>query len=364
MIILQVCHFISSCPGNFISSLECLENKLDQLGHETIYVFPEPAKDTSWCKNIQKRRKVYFIPYTEALKKISTYIKLRKIFKENRINVVHSHYDVYDFPVTLMAPKNTKIFLHLHNALPEDYWAKGGIVRKLKYTLGRYVYKKAYLISVSDYYRNIACKKRFRREQSTILVNGVVLKNIPKTECTTKKYDFLTFASDFYGKGADIIIKASKKLKDDGYNFKVLLCGGGRETGWKDLDDYLSGETTKQNWLETTNVVNDVGSLYSVSSSFISASRRETFSLSVCEAAYAGIKVVSSDIPGLEWAKEIPTVKFFKDGDWNELYKCMKSILDNKHSIYNKIEESRKIIEEKYSINLWVENLVHIYTTK
>lgn len=363
MVVLQVCNFISRCPGNFIFLLKGLEKKIVEEGGEMIYIFPEPAKDREWCKEIQKRAKVYFVPYEDALKKVNTYKIIRKVCSKHKVNIVHSHHDAYDFPVTLMAPLKTKVFIHLHNAIGENYWNHKGIIRGLKYVVGRQIYKRANLISVSEHHRKIACKKRFNINKSRVLLNGISLDRIPKTEQLEKQFNFLTFASDFYGKGGDLVIEACKRLANEGYRFKLLFCSGGRKEGWKEFEKYFPNEMPE--WIETCNVVDDIGELYSKCNVFISASRKETFSFSVCEAIYSGMKVISTDIPGLEWAKNIPSVEFCQNEDPNDLLRVMKNCIANNYTVnISRIEKSRNIIEEKYSQDTWVKNLLNIYKGK
>lgn len=157
-------------------------------------------------------------------------------------------------------------------------------------------------------------------------------------------------------------LEACKLLEQDGYKFKILFCGGGREEGWKEMDKYINDSISKTSWLEIKDTVDDISELYSSSKTFISASRRETFSLAICEAAYAGMQVISSDIEGVKWAKELPTVRFFADGNWIELYEIMKKVLDNNVRVTNEqIENSKMIIEKKYSIDKWVNQILSIY---
>ena len=358
--VLQVCNFISKCPGNFIFLLEKLEKKIKDNGGKMIYVFPEPAKQYDWCQQIQKRTIVYFVPYKNCIKNIETYKILKKIFKNNNIDIVHSHHDMYDFPVTLIAPKNVKIYLHLHNAIGENYWNNKGIIRKIKYFFGQKIYKRTHLISVSEYYKNIACKKRFDENKSIVLDNGICLERLDISKEFSKEFEFLTFASDFYGKGGDIVIDACSKLEKKGYRFKLLFCGGGRDTGWSEFEKYLNQAEVES--IEKCEVVDDVRELYNKCRVFISASRKETFSQSVCEAVYSGMQVISSDIPGLEWAKKVPTVKFFAQLNADELANKMEECIENVDGYdEKKIKKSKKIIEENYSDDIWVNKLFDIY---
>lgn len=117
MVVLQVCAYGAEHPGNFIASLETLESALKQKGIDTIYAFVEKARDRRWCKDIQRRSKVYFLPEAKARVLPKTYKLFRRIYSENDISIVHSHFELYDIPTTVTAPKGIKVFWHLHDPI-------------------------------------------------------------------------------------------------------------------------------------------------------------------------------------------------------------------------------------------------------
>ena len=171
MTVLQVCAFGAEQPGNFIASLEALERALANKGVQTIYAFVERAADRAWCKEIAKRTKVYFLPEAKARILPKTYQVIRRIYEENSVDVLHTHFELYDIPATVTAPKNVKVFWHLHdpivpgNGLRSTLW-------KLQYG---HVGKRATLLSVADYYRNVAVSLGFPKEQTELILNGIDL---------------------------------------------------------------------------------------------------------------------------------------------------------------------------------------------
>lgn len=363
MTIMQICSYSPNYSGAFIASLACLEKKLEEMAHNTIYAFPDTARNMEWCKEIQKRTRVYFLPHKNAVKNIKTYTTLRKIYKENKIGAVHCHFSDYDIPAMLTVPKSAAVFIHFHGMFKESDWNGANILKEIKHAAGGKFYKNAYLIFVLEYYKEIGCRKIFDINRAFSLPNGIVLSNISKAEDSVKKYDFLTFAGEFYRKGGDLIFRVCDKLWNEGYKFKLLLCGGNQGAGWRDVDDFLTLNNMKSDWLERSETVEDVGVLRQASKSFVTASHMESFAYAAGEAAYAGLPVIASDIPGHKWAKEIPAVRFFADGDENELYKCMKKILEDGNDVLTaeQIQLSRRIIENEYSIDVWTDKLLRIY---
>ena len=107
--------------------------------------------------------------------------------------------------------------------------------------------------------------------------------------------------------------------------------------------------------------MSDINQLFDNSKVFIQASRRETFSYAVCEAAYAGLPVISSDIAGLEWAHELPSVTFFPSEDVQTLYEAMKTFLDGQTISEQAVQKSRKHIEDTLSLEVWAKHVMEHY---
>ena len=356
MTVLQVCAYGASYAGNFIASLEALEVELAKHNIRTIYAFVGRAREQEWCKKIQQRTKVYFLPEAKARILPKTYDVFRKIYKENDISVVHSHFELYDIPATVMAKPGTKIFWHLHDPIKLEKQSKSRqILTKLQYGV---VGRKATLLAVAEEYRKVVAGLGFPEAQTTTLVNGLDLNRVTPVDSNRQtRYDFLTFGWDFYRKGGDVILEACRRLAAQGHDFRLLF--NGNALTWPKLEEYLNGE--KPSWLELGQPVENINELFVASRVFIQASRRETFSYAVCEAAYAGLPVISTDIAGLEWAHNLPTVEFVKNEDVNGLYEAMKAYLEGKSFPEDQSEQSREIIAEKYSTKEWTRKVLERY---
>ena len=94
MTVLQVCAFAAPNAGNFIASLTNLEERLAEKGIQTIYAFADGARDKTWCQEIQKRTKVYFLPTAHARILPKTYQLFKRIYQENDIAIMHSHFEL------------------------------------------------------------------------------------------------------------------------------------------------------------------------------------------------------------------------------------------------------------------------------
>lgn len=337
-----------------MKSIYALENAVRSYGYEFIYAFPESAQDREWCKDLAKRSKVYFLPLEKARIRLLTYQKLKRVFIDNPdITIVHSHFELYDLPLSIVCPKKVKLFWHLHDPLTVGKRIKNSrdLLALVQY---KYCSRRAILISVAKKYKNDIVNIGFREKNAFVVENGIDLDRIKlQQNDRSKEYTFLSYVWDFYRKGGDILLKACDRLITNGYDCKVLLIGN------QDAITYI--EKNYPNRVSDFIVQGadpDVNNYLSKSHIFVSSSRKETFSYAVCEAAYAGLPVISSDIYGLEWAYEVPSVFFFESENVDSLYNTMVNCLNN-HQLDDNV--SRTVISEKYSTSAWCKRIIEIY---
>ena len=352
-VILQVCAFAAPYPGNFIKSLKALENSMNTLGYRTIYAFPITAKDKDWCVEFAKGKLVYYLPLHKARITPQTYIIMRKIYRENNVQITHTHFGLYDIPSIMCAPFKTKVYWHLHDAYRPSKKISRNILNRLQYSIFS---KRAILISVSDYYRKELIKIGFSPTRTYTVLNGIDLNRIKQQKIKEKTNNLLTFGWDFHTKGVDIIFKALEKMRQNGYYFNLLIVGI-PETK-KIINDFFNRELPE--WLEFYEPVSDINVLFDKADIFIQASRYETFSYAVCEAAYAGLPVIASDIPGLEWARDLPSISFFNSEDHYHLFQVIKLKLDSNEEESN-IEKSKHIIKNNFTVEAWARNIIEVY---
>ena len=220
MDILQVSAYCGPTGGNYVASMQDLAQRMKKLGYTTIYALSESIKGTAWCRELQEKSTVYFLPVAHARLKKKTYSTLRKIYSNHDIAIIHSHFELYDIPVVLTAPKSAKIFWHLHDPIADSFKAQTlsrKLLIKLQYAcLGRNVK----LITRSEKHGHFASKLGFNAAHTVYIPNGLDLARIHNTYGEDKNPEFLMFCWDFYRKGGDIALKAADRLYSDGYDFK------------------------------------------------------------------------------------------------------------------------------------------------
>ena len=350
-IILQVCAFGAPNPGNFIAALLKLQDTMKEHGYETIYAFPEKAKNKEWCKSLSSHSRIYFLPEAKARILPKTYQIFRKIYKENQVSIVHSHFELYDIPATIMAPKSARTFWHLHDALEENYKRGSGsrkLLTKIQYGMfGR----KSLLLSVSKEHARFAEILGFPKEQIYYLPNGINTERIIPVDYRNRSSDFLMFGWDVKRKGVDLAIAAMKYLNSDQTRIVVV------------------GEEECKNYLEQNSVpgiiykepVTNVNELYSKAKAFLHISRAEGLSYALLEAIYAGLPVICSDIPENQFARKFRGVYFVRNEDAVEIAHAIEDA--NLQTLYSKenADYNRSLLEKQYSLNAWCINILKFY---
>lgn len=351
MTVLQVCAYAAPYEGNFIKSLKELGKELKSKDINMIYAFPESCKDIEWCQNLEKETDVYYLPLAKARIRFETYIVLMNVYKKHPdISIVHSHFELYDVPVTMTAPQNVKVFWHLHDAIQEYTALRYKIEHKLQYGI---FHKNAVLLSVSEKHKDYAISKGFPKKNTRFVPNGLDLDRIKLVDHNAEKeFDFLMFGWEIERKGVDLCIEAVKKLKS---NLKVGIVGIDKTR--EDLENrygIVEG-------VEVIDPVDDINELYEKSRCFLHISRAEGLSYALLEVIYAGMPVVCSDISENSFASKFPIVTMIKNEDIESISKAMKKQIESPVPDYQDIETSRQMIVGEYSVSCWVKNILSHY---
>ena len=350
--ILQVCAYSAPYPGNFIATLTSLAKFNYIKGYTTIFAFPETAKLYDWCNELEKTYIIYYLPLKKARINLKTYIRIRQIYKENNIVIAHSHFELYDIPVSLMAPKEVKLYWHLHDALELIYKNSNIIYRliwKIQYAVCG---KNVVLLSVSEKGKEFASYLGFRSSNSFFVPNGIDINRIDQSKNGKTKNNFLIYGWDYYRKGVDILINAVEILKDMDFECRVVA----------DIDVYNKISEYGYKQIRYQKPVQCVADLYSETKCFLHISRHEGLSYALLEAIYAGCIVICSDIEQNRFAKCFPNVFFVPVGDSDAVAKCMKSIILGELKISNSdIKKAKEIITNEYSLDAWLNKIQGYY---
>lgn len=358
MKVINISNFFAEFGGAFIEQLIILNEELIKQGNESILIFPEEARYTKWAKNLSEKYRVYFVSLINKKNKQKVINELKEIFKIENPDIIHSHFDGYDIPITKAAREDVIKIYHRHNEFDLSnlcLYKKIYASINLKVNM-RYLRKKGYSIFNSkDMLKSFLNRNYVLENRALIVMNGISTKRLDKKYDISNNYTkpiILSFIGNWYRKGGDILFKAIEQINKE--NIKVYLASiVSQEFIIKNIG-YLP------KWFIPLEVTDDVGKYYSMVDIFVSSSRKETFSYALAEAIYSKLNCISSDIDGVQWAKEIPSVKFFKITNIEELVEKIEGTLIENYDeeVYDK---SQKIIKEKYSEYVWVQNIINVY---
>lgn len=353
MVVLHVCAFAAPNAGNFIATLTQLEQTLGARGIQTIYAFSDGARDKSWCREIQKRTKVYFLPTANARILPETYRIFSAIHKENRVDIIHSHFELYDVPATVTAPKGARIFWHLHDALKENYM-KAGTTRKLLTRLQYGIFSsRAVLLSVSEEHAAFAKDLGFPAEKIQYFPNGINTDRIKPVSFAQSEGFFLQFGWEVIRKGVDLVVQAARLVRSADVRIVIV--------GQEKCREYLE-ENCPSDMIQYRTPVNDINALYCNAKAFLHVSRAEGLSYALLEAIYAGLPVICSDIPENQFARAFRNVFFVENENTEEIARTIDCVNSQASGVQQAdVDFNRALIRQQYSLDAWVDRLVRLY---
>ena len=332
-------------PGNFVSSVRLLNEKVKAKGGKIVFVFPQEVKERGWISQF-KDEKVYFLPY--APYSFLTIKALRKIFKDEKIDVIYSHFSGWDISSRIAAPFIRNVWHCRMNVRTET------VLKKLKYFIKYRIIgaNRTFSIGVSPAVGKKLTAVAGRKKACTIC-DGIDFSRLHIREnYAEEKKRVLILGWQPQVKGFDTACDAF----ESGVNGLTLSVSCQQAT-----KDYIAArfKETLPSWLETIEPTDNVASLYDNTDIFLSASITEGFSAAIAEALYSGLPCVISDIEGTDWAWEMKNVFVFKTGDANSLAAALKKCRETAMTFEN-AEYNRRILLEKYSLDSWAEKVMNV----
>ena len=353
--VLQILSYAAPYRGNFIPSLEHLENAYKD--GRMIYLFPVTAQNVSWMPIFQQEHKVYFMPNGFFGKQISWAIlkKLREIIKEEDIKVIHTHFLVYNY--SLFVAKHTfarkiKMIAHIHNqfAIPST---KSAPIKK-------FVMEHSYdtIIGVS---KSVAdgLNRQIKHKNITYINNAICFSRLDAYEKISLRENenqkvVLMAGWPALVKGVDIAAQAILELRNDGCDIKLCIMQSGDFEQTQHCVTEAIG--SYPDWVEILPPREDVATYYNAADIFLSASRTEAFSYCLVEAAYCTPMLITSDIPGPSDLK-IDGMEKFVSEDVEDLAHKMKELL----VISMDVEERKYNVIRLYELRHWAEAIAELY---
>lgn len=339
--------FCAAYPGNFISSLKELENKLSNK-YRLIYFFraSESVQFLSWYQSFSSIRECHLTPFTTSgAKDIATKMNAEKP------SFVCFHFGGLSFPYSIFrhCTKNTKkectFLLHVHS----NPSFQKGIVPRIKRTIAKIVCPKSFVF--------VACSKEIFKilsdwhKGNTIYLNPNGFdysrlsfssgKTVPQNE-----HCAIMFGYDYHIKGVDIAVSIAREYHRQDPAFHLYIVAA------KNIDDIR--KKISASYLDYSKYVSiippqqDVRSVYGLAQVYLLSSRTEGLPYSVLEASYSGLDIVASDLPCLRTHPSIPHLHTFPIGNTSNAVNLLKVCFGAKF-----IAPASKADFEAFSISEW-----------
>lgn len=359
--VLHIMNYAACYRGNFIDSLESLDKKLQSDGLKNIYLFTGEAKKEgpmSWIKEMQHQgEEVYFL--TERRNMDAKLI--RRLIKEKNVKAVHTHFitfrqylAVYQATFASRLP----ILMHVHNH-------SKAAANPVKKVLRRMLYGKCIMIACSkSVYQSL--ERDYPKNEKYSIDNGVNFSRLDTYEILSREEFelensdgvFLIFGFDFYRKGVDLAVKALKRLREQGYDYSLIVS---LSTNFQQVENNIAdilGEMPA--WVKVIKARNDVAALYNIADVFLSPSREEGLPYSVVEAGYCSCSVVMSDISAQVHLK-IPYGHWFKSEDVEDFSnKILKARAEHSQKLKN-LDKVKESMRANYALDAWSSQLEMLY---
>ncbi len=371
--VVHIADFATPHAGGFISSLKVLATEAKAKGYQVVMVFPAAAEKTAWALQLQQNGfALRFLPSNLSLFALVRHI--RSVVCEEKAELLHTHFSNYNFPAAIVSLlslfTNRKIYVvwHFHS----DWRTRLTLKRRMKdFILYRLLGRVTFGIAVSESIRAEIGGRGMPLQRIKYVPNGFDAARL--AGCNKDKAAlrgelgippqtraFLAFGWEPVTKGVDLLLAAFAQLCNGEKCNKIGLLLIGKEPMMQYVKEWSRGD--KPPWLYLAEPREQVAELYTVSDVFISASRSEGFPYSVVEAMASRLPVISSDIPGVAWAKGVQGVVFFSSCDATDLVRGITEVISWSDAQWKgNVNANRSFVTEKYSLQTWAKNVLEVY---
>jgi len=298
-------------------------------------------------------------------------MQVRKIIKQKKIRIVHTHLpsaDTVGRIAALLCPQVKWIISSIH---AQDEWKR---VRTLPYAILRTFnrvtvncFKRVKLIAVSKAVKAHCMEYEYiRGDKITVVYNFVNYEeneknnhkeNMPPLK-TPDNFVMVTIARIDPVKGYTTLLNAVKTLCDEGQNILLVALGEGSQR--QELETFVQKNGLKQH-VRFMGFRKNTYDFLRGADLFVLASTQEGQSLAVLEAFYCGTPVLASDIlANSELLGDGKNGVLFRANDTGDLAQKIKEIRENKYDLAA-IRENAKAFGQTMSIENHTMQLERIY---
>jgi len=351
-------------PGNFICSLNKLEDEIKEDGGTIVYVFTECDLNANWIRQFMQEKEFVYVLSTNKWKSL---FQLKNLIQKHHVNIVHSHFVgcFYQLPVNYLKKifrKKIVMVRHLHNQYP----IKSRVIEFIqKLLMPSDIIIGCSLPIAEDY---IECKMNNSNVVYSI-PNAIQFERLDTYEILKKEdfdidqnsHVFLIFGFDFYRKGVDLAVLAMRNLISKGENVVLMISVAVNQFYVKDEILKILQCDEIPLWIRFIEPRNDIATYYRLCNTFVSPSRSEGLCYSLVEAAYCGCKLIASNCIGQNL--QIPHKLTFESENLEEFEQKCKYVLQpvGAENETQRIQEQKDVVIQQFQLSVWAKRVVWVY---
>ena len=301
-----------------------------------------------WAPNFYK--KSYLLPVALLLLIVQSY--------RYRVDIIHSHIYTAVASIAVIAP-----FLRArHIGTLHDTWFMENRYALRKLLLRMAVFFGTKLVVISEDMRaKVENKIGIKADAMSVVYNGTDATEFVPDEKIDRnnKTKVICVARLIPRKRIDLLLDASRELKQKGYCFDMTVVGGGELEGR--LREIVS-ESELSDTIKLLGERKDIPLLLRSSNIFVLPSDDEGLPCSIIEAMASGLPVVASDVGGVrELVVDDENGFLFPAGNGAELFGALEKLIRDSEVQKKLGRRSREMFEQHFSTDVMASSYLEVY---
>lgn len=302
---------------------------------------------------------------------VKSLITLYKVFKAERPLIVHTNTPKGSL-LSMIAAKAAHVPHRIYLVTGLRYQGATGLLRCILKMMERVTcFCATKIISEGNGVKKCLIEDHITHKQANIIYNGNIngidtsffspsFANSLSEEIPQKEnvFTFIFIGRIVKDKGINELTEAIKRLKNDGYKFRLLLVGK-FEPQLDPLENGNEEFLKKDSYIEYVGYQNDVRPFFAMADALVFPSYREGFPNVVLQAGSMGLASIVTNINGCnEIIKDGLNGRIIQPRNVEALYQTMKYFLEHPAEVKRMSKNARRIIQEKFEQkDLWMELL-------
>lgn len=294
----------------------------------------------------------------------SVLTKLAKKINTEGVDILHCHGARANFLGSKLKKKvSIPVITTIHSDFRQDFSHSFYKEKIFTWLNRRSLMDMDHYLCVSNVMKQVMIEEAYDETKMHTIYNGI------ETDYEGKVYDLEDHSSIVFGcatrfvqiKGTDVLLKATNRLVQKGFNPVVKIAGHGDPAYTKELKDYVK-ENDLDFYVEFLGFVKDMDAFYASIDVNILPSYTEGFPYSLLEGGARGIATVASSAGGIvEMIDDGVNGRLFPPGDDNRLALIMEELMHHKEALIPLGEQFRQKVEEQFSDVAMGQKHIEIY---